>query len=788
MASGWKANRHSFFTKLLLAFLIVGSVPFLFHISASNFFIGSIRSEIVKNTDLRMNYTVAKYEDHFRKLEEAVAPFLNSPNAGALTGETDKYGYFSAVNALREQFAELSSASNNLYVHNVFIAFKEKELLIDKTGLLTAKDFHTRQYIHPAYGEAFWSEPFREPYRSRIFPAVRFDKEQLDGSREKTGLYFPVIYKHKINQAFYIGVLLDAEALFRSYSLSGGDVFQIADPDGRPLYSSDPSTAANDAHAASLPPAGTDRGYFTDSGNYFFQNRGEMTGLSYVNMVPNERIAAQLSRLNAILLALFVSSVVVSLLLSVIFSYKFKQPIQKLVHSLQRSSPNIQLRSKISEFKLIGDRLQDLIASGDRIRDDLRKKTKMLEKYGYLDLVKRTNVNHKDARSLVDTSRPFYFILFQIERTRRFRELGIGEQQLTDYIAEYIHLVMHQRFPGAITVQSEKDLLFAIVFAESAGGGGEWAADVGGDDADRKSETADGKDGVGLCGDLTDLLSGMKQVFDRDGGFYYLTVAFRPSLRSSSEFTAAYEDGMELLRRRRLSPYTQIVTEKRPLRDDLHFSPAEEREFAASLQSGHAPAAVDLVRRMMHRMGKADATAWQYRQFAQEIVSKLLMALTVRRIDPGEWNGEIPLYEQAKDLETAEECADFLESWTRRAAQLVAGKLSETDPILDFIRRYVESHYGEDIQQETVAGKLNISVGYMCNYMKSRSGVTFTDLLNDVRVGKAKQMLESTDCKIHEVASQVGYRNANSFSRMFRKLTGLTPLEYRRERRMAEEG
>jgi two-component system response regulator YesN len=42
--------------------------------------------------------------------------------------------------------------------------------------------------------------------------------------------------------------------------------------------------------------------------------------------------------------------------------------------------------------------------------------------------------------------------------------------------------------------------------------------------------------------------------------------------------------------------------------------------------------------------------------------------------------------------------------------------------------------------------------------------------------------------RIHEVALRVGYRNANSFTRMFRKLTGQTPLEYRRGRRMAAEG
>ncbi|TNJ63464.1 helix-turn-helix domain-containing protein [Paenibacillus hemerocallicola] len=777
MTAGWKAGRNSFFTKLLLAFLVVGAVPFLFHISASNFYIGSIRSEIVKNTDLRMNYTVAKYEDHLSKLEEAVAPFLNGAKAAAITGKADKYDFFAAVNAFRDEFAKLSSASNNLYVHNMFIAFEQEAVVIDKTGLIPMNDLFTRRYVHSEYGKAFWSEPFGAGYRTRVFPAVRFDKEQLDGSFEKTGLYFPVVFKHKINHDFYIGVFLDAEALFRGYSLSGGDVFQIAGHEGQLLYSSDPAYMENGAAPLSRPPSGLGRGFFADSGSYLFQSKGAASGLTYVNYVSNEQIAAQLSRLNAVLLSLLVLSVLLSLLLSVILSFKFKQPIQRLVHSLQRSSPNVQLRSTISEFKLIGDRLHELIVSGDRVRDDLHKKTKLLEKYGYLDLMKRINVNHKDVHSLVDTSKPFYFILFQIDRTRRFRELGIGDQGLTNYIVEYINLCMQQRFPGAITAQSEKDLVFSIVFAEKTDGG-EAGGNVPRGDVD----------GVGISGGLSELLARMKRVFDRDLDFYFLTVAFNPIVRSASGFTAAYEDGMELLRQRPLNGETQIVMERRPVRHDLHFSPSEEREFASSLQSGNAPAAIDLVRRMMHRLGKADASAWQYRQFAQEMVSKLLMALTVQKIDPEEWIGERPLYEQAKDLLAVEEYAEFLETWVGRTASLIAGKLTEKDPILDYIRHYVESHYGEDIQQEAVATKLNISSGYMCNYIKSRSGGTFTDLLNDIRVSKAKQILEATDCKIHEVASQVGYRNANSFTRMFRKLTGQTPLEYRRGSRMAAEG
>ncbi|WP_158301535.1 helix-turn-helix domain-containing protein [Paenibacillus mesophilus] len=756
MTTIWSVRRNTFFTKLLLAFLVVGAVPFLFHLVALNFFIDNIRTEIVKNTDSRMNYTVSNYEDHFLKLEEAVAPLLNNPNIAAIADSPDKYGYFSAVNGLKDEFARLASNANSLFVHNVFIAFENKPFVIDKTGLVSVPDMFGRNYANPMYGERFWAEPFADRYRFRLFPAVRFKKEQLDGTIQESESYFPVIFKHKINHSFYIGTFVDADAVFRSYSLSGGDLFQLLDRSGRLIYSSDPLQPTGQAIVTPVPLAESS-GFFAGNGNYVFGRGGKMTGLTYVNIVPNSDISAQISRLNAVLYVMLSLSVLSCVALSVLFGFKFKQPIQRLVHSLQRMNPNIQLSSTIAEFNMIGDRLRHMIVSADTIREDLRRKTKMLEKYGYLDLVKRINVNHKDVHSLVDTSRSSYFVLFQIERTPRFRELGIEEQQLTTHIVEFINLSMQQRFPGSVTAQSEKDIVFSIVFAERDDSGG-----------------------------LNALLARMKQVFDRDCGFYYLTIAANPALRSASEFTAAYEDGMDLLRQRRLNGETQIITRKTEARQDLWFSPPEEREFDAHLQSGSEAGAIELVRRIMQRLQRNEAVSWQYRQFAHTIATKLLMALTAHQIDAGEWSGDRPLYEQLKEFMTVDECSHVLESWVRKTAEWIAAKSGEKDPILDYVRSYVEKHYGEEIQQETVAGKLNISSGYMCSYIKSRSGETFTDLLNEVRVSKAKQILEGTDCKIHEVAARVGYRNANSFTRMFRKLTGLTPLEYRRGKRIAE--
>ncbi|WP_309121897.1 helix-turn-helix domain-containing protein [Paenibacillus sp.] len=81
-----------------------------------------------------------------------------------------------------------------------------------------------------------------------------------------------------------------------------------------------------------------------------------------------------------------------------------------------------------------------------------------------------------------------------------------------------------------------------------------------------------------------------------------------------------------------------------------------------------------------------------------------------------------------------------------------------------------------------IAEKLDITGGYLSTYFKEKTGMNFLDAVNDVRIRKARELLDrASGLKIQDVAARVGYQNLNSFNRMFKKFTGLTPSEYRQE-------
>ena len=95
------------------------------------------------------------------------------------------------------------------------------------------------------------------------------------------------------------------------------------------------------------------------------------------------------------------------------------------------------------------------------------------------------------------------------------------------------------------------------------------------------------------------------------------------------------------------------------------------------------------------------------------------------------------------------------------------------------IQSYIRQHYAENITLNMLAELYYMHPNYLSRLFKEKTGQNFVDYLVDVRMQKVKELLRSTDCKIVEICSEVGYDNPRSFSKAFKHHTGMTPKEYR---------
>jgi len=93
----------------------------------------------------------------------------------------------------------------------------------------------------------------------------------------------------------------------------------------------------------------------------------------------------------------------------------------------------------------------------------------------------------------------------------------------------------------------------------------------------------------------------------------------------------------------------------------------------------------------------------------------------------------------------------------------------------------VEDGYSSRISQETIAECLGLTQEYFSYLFHKDTGIKFSDFVRDYRIGVAKQLLKEPGCRVQDVSYAVGYSDPKYFSKIFRKSTGLTPLEYSRQ-------
>lgn len=95
------------------------------------------------------------------------------------------------------------------------------------------------------------------------------------------------------------------------------------------------------------------------------------------------------------------------------------------------------------------------------------------------------------------------------------------------------------------------------------------------------------------------------------------------------------------------------------------------------------------------------------------------------------------------------------------------------------IGKYMVVHVEEKLSLENVANAVFLNKNYVSHIFKKYVGMSFVDFVNEVKVDRAKILLKDRNKKIHEIAAQLQYADAEYFSKIFKQKTGISPSEYR---------
>lgn len=131
------------------------------------------------------------------------------------------------------------------------------------------------------------------------------------------------------------------------------------------------------------------------------------------------------------------------------------------------------------------------------------------------------------------------------------------------------------------------------------------------------------------------------------------------------------------------------------------------------------------------------------------------------------------------EADTYKQSLIVFEEYMRELKKLDSKLHNYSREIVESIK-FIKQNYKENISLQQVANEVCISPNYLSSLFKKELNVNFVDVLNQVRLEEAKKLLRDTPMKSYRVAEEVGFSHDSYFNRLFKKVVGMTPNEYRR--------
>ncbi|GIQ64495.1 hypothetical protein PACILC2_30630 [Paenibacillus cisolokensis] len=738
-------NRKTLLFRMFASFLSIILMFSVFNVLSIFLFNRGVQHEVIQYNRLMLNNTAELYRAHFERIRTMLfETYRNGHVVGFYRQLARTGGIFEPGKASEVLKVVRAEAFNPMYyLNNLLIYYGPGSLIVDKEGTVDAEMMFSRFYTSRRYPFSYWKGQSDRSDNYVLHPNETFKINDLSVSY--SAQLIPFSFRMPSSDYMVIA-LLDARMLHQTFFGEDDDrLFMIVREDGTPVYRSSGALSLSD-----IPAFEGGKEYALAGDRYYFAEKDPAAGLTYITAVPSADIASRVRNASLTLLVVFVVSVVICVLASLYFSRKINRPVKQMIASLLRRDP-VKVPSPIQEFDLIQRNIGELMKEQEAIRKELLGKRTLLTSFGYINKLKAITSDINEWKDIAGIDEPFVLVLYQLH----FKSQSVSASQLkTDrmayYIREYIHVVISERMPSSHTFQIENNQILSLIRSEEAGGA------------------------------LEEALESLKTILDRDKAYLLVTIAVSSVYDGSAQFNSAYREVLHMAQQARPLDESQLLRAHRAVPDLLLLTVPEEQELYANLQAGNRSYCISFMERALDRMDKKGASIQQLREFAGGVIAK-----AAKILEPfgtgADASMRLRYVEHMGECFTLDQFKQLFERLFSDAATIIQANKEKRDSTISLVMEMIENRYADDLSLDLLADKLNLSAAYLSVYIKEKTGANFSDHLNAVRVRKAKELLSGTDLSVQEISVRIGYRNVTSFNRMFKKITGIPPGEYRKK-------
>lgn len=137
--------------------------------------------------------------------------------------------------------------------------------------------------------------------------------------------------------------------------------------------------------------------------------------------------------------------------------------------------------------------------------------------------------------------------------------------------------------------------------------------------------------------------------------------------------------------------------------------------------------------------------------------------------------------ENISKFQTIEQLKNWIVNTIKSMNELMLKEnLPEKQDVIAKAKEYIDKNFNKKISLNDISERFYINPYYFSQLFKRKTGETYHNYITELRIARAKRLLEETNLNIYEVCEMVGYSDTNHFNKMFERKTGLKPSEYKK--------
>jgi len=739
----YKTIFGSLLFKLISSFMTVVIIFVVFQLSIHQLYIKSIDKEITANNISSLNHSMEKFSQIISSVQNTLMILYMSEDFYSIKNDPvinsfDAYITWKSINS-----SSLNKNSSDSFIWDIFVYRDDFDTIICSTGSYDKDVFFRLQYDSKKYPPSFWQELSGQNFKflclSTILPTEEISIPHV----------MPIIFKPLINNKYNLMLvaMVDIDNIVKFIDTTRSSDLYIYYKQEL-IFPEIPLKEINNSYIDNKSD------YQKFDGYYLFKQFSSSNNISIIKLVSIKNLNKNLNKVNLLFFVFMFIAILFSILMSIVFSRKINNPVKSIVNYVKSKDQSKSFDSKITELDFINKSIHNYILQTDNYEQNISKNESLMKTFLSFAGIRNTHFDLNEIKETFFNKNNFRILSFLIHYKEGALSDNSEQNNATYFLLNYIQKLIEVYSKNCISIQVKSNKILLII------------------SYDNESINFD------------ELSTMILNKLENEKEYIYVTMCISNVYNSSSQLTQAFEETNNIFRWRKLTSNTQILTisDVSSNNHSFYISNSQESSFINHFMAGNPIECMSIIQNILDYNYKNEVRLFCFQKLGIHIVNLGLKCYNNLNLDIPKCISIDNIYCKINECNALEEFFVFYEDVINSFLEPIQ-KIKKTKThnyIKDYVIDYIDNHYSEDIYLDLLSDKLKISSSYLSQYFKSRIGLNFVDYLNNIRIGKAKKFLLNTNKKIMDIANSVGYTNVNSFSRTFKKYTGTTPKEFRR--------